>query len=144
MTANAVANHLQKKVLLVTVSVLVEKDLTKVGKSILSPLLPPSVCLCPQDLLRFLFREAKIHNAVLFFDECEMMFESRESRNSSTLGLMLTEVTSHTHTLHKHTWHYHTHTHTNRLSSTLESSSWQQTGIRTWTKPCTGGDRGRA
>ena len=31
MTANAVANYLHKKVLLVTVSVLLEKDLTKVS-----------------------------------------------------------------------------------------------------------------
>ena len=31
MTANAVANHLGKKVLLVTVSALVEKDFSKVG-----------------------------------------------------------------------------------------------------------------
>ena len=47
---------------------------------------------CVQELLRFLFREAKIHNAVLFFDECEMLFESRDTRSSTTLGLMLTEV----------------------------------------------------
>ena len=31
MTANAVAHHFKKKVLLVTVSSLTEKDLTKVG-----------------------------------------------------------------------------------------------------------------
>lgn len=73
MTANAVANHLGKKVLLVTVSALVEKDFSK-------------------ELLRFLFREAKIHNAVLFFDECEMLFESRDSRSSTTFALMLTEI----------------------------------------------------
>ena len=43
-------------------------------------------------MLRFLFREAKIHNAVLFFDECEMLFESRDNHRSVTLALMLTEV----------------------------------------------------
>ena len=45
-----------------------------------------------QELLRFLFREAKIHNAVLFFDECESLFESRENRTNPSLGIMLTEV----------------------------------------------------
>ena len=34
MTANAVANYLHKKVLLVTVSVLLEKDLTKVSQAL--------------------------------------------------------------------------------------------------------------
>ena len=34
MTANAVASHLGKKVLLVTVSALTERDVTKVGKSL--------------------------------------------------------------------------------------------------------------
>ena len=45
-----------------------------------------------QELLRFLFREAKIHNAVLFFDECESLFESRDNRTNPSLGIMLTEV----------------------------------------------------
>ena len=45
-----------------------------------------------QELLKFLFREAKIHNAILFFDECEVLFESRKSRSNPTLGLLLTEV----------------------------------------------------
>eukprot|EP00731_Ephydatia_muelleri_P000672 Em0001g672a len=72
MTANAVAKFLKKKVLLVTVSML-EKDLSK-------------------ELLKFLFREAKIHNAILFFDECESLFESRESRPNPNLGVLLTEI----------------------------------------------------
>lgn len=45
-----------------------------------------------QELLRFLFREAKIHNAILFFDECECLFESRNSRPNPGLGVLLTEV----------------------------------------------------
>ncbi len=45
-----------------------------------------------QELLRFLFREAKIHNAILFFDECECLFESRNSRPNPSLGILLTEV----------------------------------------------------
>lgn len=73
MTANALASYLKKKVLLVTVSVVMERDLTK-------------------ELVRFLFREAKIHNAILFFDECESLFETRDSRPNHTLGVLLTEV----------------------------------------------------
>lgn len=45
-----------------------------------------------KELLCFLFREAKIHNAVLFFDECETLFETRENRPNQTLGVLLTEV----------------------------------------------------
>ena len=45
-----------------------------------------------KDLLRFIFREAKIHNAIIFFDECEPIFESRENRPNLSLALMLTEV----------------------------------------------------
>ena len=50
------------------------------------------IILCFQELLRFLFREAKIHNAVIFFDECEPLFESRDNRPNPSLALMLTEV----------------------------------------------------
>lgn len=45
-----------------------------------------------QELLQFLFREAKIHNAIVFFDECEVLFETRENRSNASLALMLTEV----------------------------------------------------
>jgi SpoVK/Ycf46/Vps4 family AAA+-type ATPase len=40
--------------------------------------------------LRFVFREAKIHNAIVFFDECELLFESRDQ--SSTVVPFLTEL----------------------------------------------------
>ena len=92
MTANAVANYLKKKILLVTVSVMMERDLTKVLLTWL--LFYARLCriFAYQELLRFLFREAKIHNAVLFFDECESLFESRENRTNPSLGIMLTEV----------------------------------------------------
>ncbi len=46
------------------------------------------------DALRFLpslFREARIHNAVLFFDECESLFESRRLGNA-LMTLLLTEL----------------------------------------------------
>ncbi len=97
MTANAVANYLGKKVLLVTVSALLEKDLTRVRSHVADTQLCYSPFACShffslQELLRFLFRESKIHNAVLFFDECESLFESRDNRPNVTLGLMLTEI----------------------------------------------------
>jgi SpoVK/Ycf46/Vps4 family AAA+-type ATPase len=63
MTVNAVANELGKKVLLVDFGGLAGRKSDGAG-----------------DLdadLRGLFREAKMSNAVLFFDECETVFRSR-------------------------------------------------------------------
>ena len=40
---------------------------------------------------KFIFREAKINDAMLFFDECEGIFESRESGGHS-VNLLLTEI----------------------------------------------------
>ena len=42
-----------------------------------------------------LAREAKIHDALLFFDECEAIFEDREKRGLSHVNLLLTEVERH-------------------------------------------------
>ena len=53
------------------------------------------ICSSWQDLLKFLFREAKIHNAVIFFDECEPLFETRDSRTNPSLTLLLTEERVH-------------------------------------------------
>jgi MoxR-like ATPase len=47
-----------------------------------------------QEAARFLpglFREARLQNAVLFFDECEVLFEAR-SRGNALMTLLLTEV----------------------------------------------------
>jgi SpoVK/Ycf46/Vps4 family AAA+-type ATPase len=46
--------------------------------------------------LQSLFREAEIHNAVLFFDECESMFAQRGHGGSSQMSMMLTEIEKHT------------------------------------------------
>lgn len=46
------------------------------------------------DLLKFIFREAKINDALLFFDECESFFESRKRQNSDVTAL-LTELERH-------------------------------------------------
>ena len=40
---------------------------------------------------KFIFREAKINDAILFFDECEAIFESRE-KGSHQVNMLLTEI----------------------------------------------------
>nr|CCC53939.1 putative AAA ATPase, fragment [Trypanosoma vivax Y486] len=59
MLANAVAHELHKRILLV--NLLHFKNDTKVP-----------------EMLRFIFREAKLNDAMIFFDECESLFEARE------------------------------------------------------------------
>ncbi len=73
MLANALANHLGKKLLLVNFS-----------------------NLGPQagELLKYIFREAKINDALLFFDECESFFESRK-KGASDVASLLTEIEKH-------------------------------------------------
>ena len=72
MTAHAVASHLQKRVLNVDIpTFLAHRD--------------------AQRFLPGLFREAKIQNAILFFDECEMLFADRRGGNA-LVTLLLTEL----------------------------------------------------
>ena len=40
---------------------------------------------------KFIFREAKINDAILFFDECEAIFESRD-KGSHDVNMLLTEI----------------------------------------------------
>ena len=40
---------------------------------------------------KFIFREAKINDAILFFDECEAIFETRE-HGGHNVNLLLTEI----------------------------------------------------
>lgn len=61
--ANAIAAKLKKKILLVN--------------------LPTLGLNNPGSIIKMLFREAKIKKAVLFFDECESLFRSRELGESS-------------------------------------------------------------
>lgn len=63
MMANAIAARLKKKVLLVNFPTL---GLNESGS-----------------IIKVLFREARIKNAVLFFDECESLFRSRDNGESS-------------------------------------------------------------
>lgn len=72
MTAHALADHLGKRVLSVDVPTLIEA----------------------RDSDRFLpglFREARQHDALLFFDECEVLFGSR-LRGNDLMTLLLTEL----------------------------------------------------
>eukprot|EP01065_Artemidia_motanka_P012879 TRINITY_DN17102_c0_g2_i1.p1 TRINITY_DN17102_c0_g2~~TRINITY_DN17102_c0_g2_i1.p1 ORF type:complete len:1017 (+),score=196.23 TRINITY_DN17102_c0_g2_i1:457-3051(+) len=69
MMANALANHLGKKLLLVTLPLFSEN---------------------PPDALRQVFREAAIQDAIVFFDECDALFETREK--SKFVTLLLSEL----------------------------------------------------
>jgi len=73
MLAEALGTHLKKKILLVNL---------------------PSLGFSGDDVLRYLFREAKVNNAILFFDECESIFQSRENGGSEITSL-LTEIERH-------------------------------------------------
>ncbi|KAH9586287.1 ATPase [Trypanosoma melophagium] len=68
MLANAVAHELGKRILLV--SMLQFKSDDKAS-----------------EMLRFIFREAKLNDAMIFFDECESIFETRE-RNPLVTSLL--------------------------------------------------------
>lgn len=81
MTVNAVAKELGKKVLLVDFhSLLNKKDGTNGGLEV---------------DLKGLFREGKMSNAVLFFDECETIFMSRNVGGDRVLNSLLTEIERH-------------------------------------------------
>jgi SpoVK/Ycf46/Vps4 family AAA+-type ATPase len=74
MLANGLACHLQKRILLV--------NFGNLGTN-------------ASELLKYIFREAKINDALLFFDECETFFESRRKGNSSDVSYFLTEIEKH-------------------------------------------------
>lgn len=80
MMANAIANHLQRKVLLVNYTRLFGAN---GGNS------RDSDC---EELLLLAFREAKIQNAIVFFDECEALFESRDLRGNRSVNLVLNAI----------------------------------------------------
>lgn len=74
MFANALAAHLRKKMLLVNFEAL---NNSKVSGS---------------EAYRILFREAKVHNAIVFMDECDGLLESRGGGRSSNVTLALREM----------------------------------------------------
>eukprot|EP01130_Rhizamoeba_saxonica_P002735 TRINITY_DN1249_c0_g1_i1.p1 TRINITY_DN1249_c0_g1~~TRINITY_DN1249_c0_g1_i1.p1 ORF type:complete len:633 (+),score=125.88 TRINITY_DN1249_c0_g1_i1:1566-3464(+) len=75
MMANAITNYLGKKLLVVNV-----------------PSIGGGNGFLTKEMLRFIFREAKIHNAIIFFDECESLFESRNNVAKSEVTSILTEI----------------------------------------------------
>ncbi len=72
MTAHAVAQHLGRRVLNVDIPTFINANES-------------------HRFLPGLFREARLHNAVLFFDECDALFESRR-RGNVLMTLLLTEI----------------------------------------------------
>ncbi|KAI6649779.1 hypothetical protein LOD99_6568 [Oopsacas minuta] len=77
MTAHGLANHLGKKLLTIGLSSFPED-------------------ISFSEFLKFLFRECKIHNAILFFDECELLFHSRDISRNDILSSLLTDIEDHT------------------------------------------------
>jgi SpoVK/Ycf46/Vps4 family AAA+-type ATPase len=71
MMANAIAASLGKKVLLINFPYLGTNEAAQI--------------------IKLIFREAKIHDAVLFFDECESIFMSRD-KGSHHVNMVLTEL----------------------------------------------------
>jgi SpoVK/Ycf46/Vps4 family AAA+-type ATPase len=80
MTVNAVAKELKKKVLLVDFQSLLSRRGNNEAEVD----------------LKGLFREAKMSNAMLFFDECETIFRGRHVGADRTLNSLLTEMERHT------------------------------------------------
>ena len=72
MCANALANYLKKKILSV--------DLPHFSRDLSS------------ESFKMLFREAKLQNAVIFLDECEPMFESRDRKSNGMVNVALTAL----------------------------------------------------
>lgn len=81
MTVNAVAHELKKKVLLVDFNSLLNKKDGAGGDLEVD--------------LKGLFRESKMSNTVLFFDECEVIFKSRNIGSERLLNSLLTEIERH-------------------------------------------------
>ncbi len=72
MTAHAIAHRLQKRILSVDIPTLVDH-------------------VDNMRLLPGLFREARLRDAILFFDECETFFQSRQ-RGNTLMPMLLTEL----------------------------------------------------
>lgn len=75
MMANALAAMLGKRILLINY---------------------PSLGSSDADLvIKFIFRESKLTDSILFFDECESIFMSRDTHHARGLNLLLTEIERH-------------------------------------------------
>jgi len=74
MMANALGKHMGKKILLI--------NYTSLGGDM------------ADEVIKFIFREAKLTDSILFFDECEQIFLSRE-KGGREVNLLLTEIERH-------------------------------------------------
>lgn len=79
LTVNAIATHLEKRVLLVNFNAM-SKQLSGASGG-------PAV--------QSLFREANMHDALIFFDECEALFSQRSRGGSHEMTELLTEIERH-------------------------------------------------
>lgn len=74
MMANALGNKLGKRILLI--------NFTSLGGN------------QADEVIKFIFREAKLTDSILFFDECEQIFLSRD-KGGNEVNLLLTEIERH-------------------------------------------------
>lgn len=74
MLANAIANHLGRKLLVV--------DFASLNNSKFSG----------AEAFKVIFRESTIHRAIVFFDECDEILESRDRSGKGTVALALREM----------------------------------------------------
>ena len=74
MMAHGIANELNRKLLLINFPSLYSDSKTT------------------EMLLNMTFREAKIQNAIVFFDECEPSFASRDTRISGNSYEIFTDI----------------------------------------------------
>ncbi|KNC53090.1 uncharacterized protein AMSG_12258 [Thecamonas trahens ATCC 50062] len=79
LTANCVAAHLKRKVLLVNFASLAETT-ASVGSA--------------SDAVKQVFAEAKMHDAIVLFDECESLFMTRARGKNANLPALLTLMES--------------------------------------------------
>ena len=86
MMANALANKLNKKV---CVCVIICSYYCY--HQVLLINFPSLGDMSAGENFKFVFREAKIHDAILFFDECESIFETRE-KGTYDVSTLLTEI----------------------------------------------------
>ena len=101
MMANALANKLGKKVGHSPYNLLG----TAMRSSLFLPIwvqvllinFPSLGSMTAGENFKFIFREAKINDAILFFDECEAIFESRE-KGGHDVNTLLTEIERFAHT----------------------------------------------
>eukprot|EP01039_Chlorochromonas_danica_P002363 gene2363-2594_t len=82
MTVNAIATELKKKVLLCDFNSLVNKKDSSQHADI-------------EIDLKGLFRESKLNNALLFFDECEHIFKNRNYTSDRLINSLLIEIEKH-------------------------------------------------